>query len=322
MIRSRGRRSRGALALVARSLLAAVSVDLDEIPAYHGIHGLPAPEAAFAGLVYERALDRLEDLARSLGAPLTLFVVGADLARPGNAERLRALAARGHALENHSLDHRYDLVRLGRPEITRQIASGAAVIEGATGVRPTGFRAPGYTVTDEVFAVLAEQGVRWDSSVFPCPAYWGAKAAALGVQRALGRRSRSILDDPRVLGAPARPYRVGRPYQRPGSGLLELPIQVTRRLRLPFIGTSVTLAGPSGARLLAEGVVGEPFVNLELHGLDVLDSADGLAALAPHQPDVRVPWRRKVEALAAALARLRAAGYAFCRLDEVAARYS
>ncbi|MCC6214032.1 MAG: polysaccharide deacetylase family protein [Polyangiaceae bacterium] len=307
---------------MVRPLLAAVSVDLDEIPAYHAIHGLPPPDTRAQGLVYDMALARLEDLAQAHGVPLTLFVVGADLARPGNAERLRRLAARGHALENHSLDHRYDLVRLGRSEIRRQIASGITVLEGATGVRPTGFRAPGYTITDEVLTLLREHEVRWDSSVFPCPVYWGAKAAAMGLQRLGGRRSRSILDTPRVLSAPVRPYRVGRPYHRTGHGLLELPIQVTRRLRLPFIGTALTLAGPRGAVRLAEGVVGEPFVNLELHGIDLLDAGDGLGALAPHQPDVRVPWRRKREALAAALERLSAGGHAFCRLDEVAARYA
>ena len=48
-------------------------------------------------------------------------------------------------------------------------------------------------------------------------------------------------------------------------------------------------------------------MNLELHGIDVLDDADGLEALRPHQPDVRVPHARKLEALLAATEELRAA---------------
>src|SRR5439155_22329553 len=133
---------------------------------------------------------------------------------------------------------------------------------------------PGYTITDEVFDVLAELGALWDSSVFPCPAYFSAKAVALGWIGLRGRTSHSILDTPRVLTAPVRPYRIGRPYWTRGEGMLELPIQVTRGPRLPFIGTTVTLGGPSRARLLARACVGEPLVNLELHGIDVLDAGD------------------------------------------------
>jgi hypothetical protein len=100
--------------------------------------------------------------------------------------------------------------------------------------------------------------------------------------------------------------------------MLEFPVQVTRGLRLPFFGTTVTLGGPARARWLARMCVGEPLVNLELHGIDVLDAADGLEALRAHQPDVRVRAATKLEALHAAIETLRAAGYAFVTLREAA----
>jgi hypothetical protein len=111
---------------------------------------------------------------------------------------------------------------------------------------------------------------------------------------------------------------VGRPYWRKGSGLLELPVQVTRGPRLPFIGTSVTLGGPRVAAMLAKMCEGEPLVNLELHGIDVLDASDGLEALRPFQKDVRVPAARKMAAVGAAIEELRKAGYAFVTLREAA----
>ena len=299
--------------------LASVSVDLDEIPNYFEIHGLGSPSGAAASLVYDVALTRLRELADAGGFPLTLFTIGRDVARREASQGLRDAASKGHEIANHSLDHRYDLVRLGRDEIARQIGEGARVIEEATGQAPVGFRAPGYTITDEVFDVLADLGVSYDASVFPCPAYFAAKTAAIGAIALRGRKSRSIVDTPKVLLAPTRPYRVGRPYWKRGAGLLEIPVQVTRGLRLPFIGTSVTLAGPSRARLLAKMCVGEPLVNLELHGIDVLDAADGLEALRPHQPDVRVPHRRKLDALFAVVHELRAAGYSFVTMREAAA---
>ena len=300
--------------------LCAVSVDLDEIPNYFAIYGLGEPRGPEVSLVYDVAVDRLTDLARAARIPLTLFVVGADLAREEAAAKVRVAHRRGFEIANHSLDHRYDLVRLGHDEILRQINEGARAIEAVTGTRPAGFRAPGYTMSDEAFGVLAELGVAYDSSVFPCPLYWAAKAAAIGLIRARGRASRSIVDTPAVLAAPTRPYRVGRPYWRRGAGIVELPIQVTPRVRLPFIGTYLTQWGPRVARGLARLVRGEPLVNIELHGIDVLDALDGLQALRPHQHDVRVPWAQKVEALAAVFTELRAADYAFVTMGEAAAQ--
>lgn len=298
--------------------LCAISVDLDEIPNYFGIHGLAEPTGPERSLVYDVALDRLRDLASSASFPLTLFAIGSDLARPDAARKLRALSDQGAEIGNHTLDHRYDLTRLGRAEIRRQIGDGASAIERATGTRPTGFRAPGYTITDEVFEALVELGVGYDSSVFPCATYWAAKAAAITVIGLRGRTSRSIVDTPAVLLAPTVPYRVGRPYWRQGAGLIELPVQVTRGARLPFIGTYVTLGGPVVARALTWMCVGAPLVNLELHGIDVLDAEDGLEALRPYQPDVRVSKKRKLEALNAAIDVLRGAGYAFVTLREAA----
>jgi peptidoglycan/xylan/chitin deacetylase (PgdA/CDA1 family) len=272
--------------------------------------------------VYDVAIDRLESFADSVHVPLTLFAVGSDLSREASAKRLAVARAHGHEIGNHSLDHRYDLVRLSTDEVRAQVERGAEMITRATGEAPVGFRAPGYTITDEVLGVLAELGVAYDSSVFPCPTYWAAKTAAIGMISLRGRTSRSIVDTPAVLLAPTAPYFVGTPYWTRGSGLLELPIQVTRGARLPFIGTTITLAGPTRAGLLARMCVGAPLVNLELHGIDVLDEDDGLAPLRPHQPDVRVPRARKLDALETVVRVFREAGYSFVTLREAAKAFA
>jgi len=301
-----------------RVRLAALSIDLDEIANYHQIHGLPEPQGAARTLVYDLAVPRLLELAARLDVPLTFFAIGADLQRSGARDGLRTARERGHEIANHSLDHMYDLTRLSRAGMRTQIEGGIRAIADSVGEEPVGFRAPGYTVTDEVFAVLSELGVRYDSSVFPCPAYFAAKAAAIGAIALAGRRSESVVDTPKVLCAPRRPYRVGRPYWTTGTGILELPIQVTRGMRLPFIGTSLALAGVRGAKLLARMCVGEPLVNLEMHGIDVLDEADGLFALAPHQRDVRIDKERKIATFEAVVATLRNAGYRFVTLRDAA----
>ena len=303
-------------------MLCAVSVDLDEIPNYHAIHGIAPPTEKRAHAVYDLGLDRLEAFARAHHIPLTFFAVGKDLDREQNAERIRRVAERGHEIGNHSLSHRHDLSLLGPEEMVREIQGGSDAIEAAVGTRPIGFRAPGYNFSDRLGAVLPSCGIEYDSSVFPCPYYYAARVGAVGFIRALGRKTRSRVGNPAVLGAPVRPYRIGTPYWRRGSGILELPIQVTRKARLPFIGTTLTLAGPWGARMITRDVVGEPFVNLELHGLDVLSGDDGLDELVPHQLDLRIPVERKLEALSFVVEALRHAGYRFVRLREAAAELS
>ena len=294
--------------------LCAVSVDLDEIHHYYRIHGLGAP--ALSHPVYDVALERLEEWARSERIPLTWFAVGADLGRAANAEALSGAVRRGDEVGNHSQSHLYDLTRRELAEQAKEISQGTESITRATGEKPSGFRAPGYTVTDALLAMLQEQGYAYDSSVFPCPTYYAAKAAKMLGYRLRGRRSAAVLDTPAMLGAPTRPYRVGRPYWKQGDGLAELPIQVTPGARLPFIGTTLALAGPDGARLLCRSLLGEPLINLELHGADALGTSDGLEELERHQPDLRLSVQRKLEAFSAVIGLLRRAGYSFVRLDE------
>jgi|GEM_PF-1040 len=310
----------GGLETVARRRggLCALSVDLDEIGHYHAIHGLPSPSGGAAFAVYRVALDRFSAIARRHDVPLTLFAVGADLATAGNAQKLGELASQGHEIGNHSLDHRYDLVHLPDAEQRRQVGVGREVLEGATGQRVLGFRAPGYTVSDALLRVVASTGHRYDSSVFPCAPYLAAKLSVMAAMRLRGRRSASIAGDPRAALAPTSPYRLGPRYWRRGDGLAELPIQVTPGPRLPVIGTSLLLPPWPLALALLRSCVGQPTLNLELHGIDVLGAADGLDALRGHQPDAAVPAALKLERLASMIELLREAGYRFVRLEELA----
>jgi peptidoglycan-N-acetylglucosamine deacetylase len=309
-------------AIGAASRLAAVSVDLDETTLYAALHGLGARASFDPHAVYERALPRLLAWAEARGVPLTLFAVGADLARAGSAAALAPFVRRGDEIGNHSLDHPYALTRLPDRALVRQVREANDRIGAALGVRPEGFRAPGYAVDERLLAVIAEAGLRYDSSVFPCPTYYAAKLGALASLRLRGRRSRAIVDHPRALLAPTEPYRPGSPYWAPGRGpLWELPVGVSGPLRLPFIGTALALAPRPLLDHLVRNAARARFVNLELHGVDFLDERDGLSALGPFQLDLRVPAERKLARFDRALRSLRAAGHHFVRLREVADAY-
>jgi peptidoglycan/xylan/chitin deacetylase (PgdA/CDA1 family) len=304
--------------------LASVTIDLDEVPCYAAIHGLEPPPGPSAHEIYRKALPRYEALLSELHIPATFFVVGRDMQDEQSATLVARLHAQGHEIANHSASHYYDLIRRERAVLRDEVAAGAEAIEKVTGVRPIGFRAPGYSVSDTLFEVLGELSVRYDSSVFPCPAYYGLKALAMAAIRASGRRSRSILVNPLMLTSATEPYRVGKPYWRRGNGLLELPIAVTRDLfgRLPYIGTNVALAGVHGAAVLSRLMVGKSLINLELHGIDLADiDQDDLAILRGREPALRKSFYDKQQALRAAIQTLRKNGYRFVTLAEAAAQF-
>jgi len=307
-----------------RQRLLAISIDLDEIPCYTAIYGLPTPEPSAARAIYERAVPRFEALFDELGALGTFFAIGQDLQEEHAANAIARLHGAGHEIGNHSFHHRYDLTRRDAETIRQDIADGSAAIARVTGHAPVGFRAPGYTVTDTLLEQARALGFGYDSSVFPCPPYYGAKALALGAIALRGRTSHSVLDTPRVLTAPTDPYRIGEHYTQRGDGLLELPIGVTSRAtgQLPFIGTSVAFSSEQTARWLARRIAHRPLVNFELHGIDLCDAElDGLSFLAPHLLELRRSLEHKRRSLLAAVRELLDAGYELVTLAEAAQRF-
>ena len=305
--------------------LCAVSVDLDPLRCYYAIHGLGDAPAALADVVLKRALPRFAEVFARHGISATLFVVGSDVVQRGATGRheLGQLAQAGHELANHSHTHPYDLARLDEETIDHEVGQAEAAIGEVSGARVVGFRAPGYDVSEAMLAVLSRRGYRYDSSVFPSWPYYAAKAGVMGAMRLLGRSSGSVLGDPRALLAPVEPYRPGRsPFSRGQGSVVELPITVTRGLRLPGIGTAI-LTAPTPLRVfLLDRLRARSFFNFELHGLDLLDAeADGIPAeLVARQHDLRVPVAAKLRALSATIDRLRL-DYRFATLAEVAERH-
>lgn len=319
-------------AVSARVPLASVSVDLDPLWCYYAIHGLtPAGASAFgqgppqelADVVLRRALPRFLSLFARHGLRGTFFVVGSDGERELGRARLRAAARAGHELANHSHRHPYDLSRQGAAavaeelsrcdQVLREILSEALDPAGGEAApagllrAPRGFRSPGYDLTAVQLTAAADLGYRYDSSLFPCPIYYAAKAAVMLGLRLAGRPSRSVLTSPLLQVAPALPYRpdLQRPFRRGQAPLIELPVAVTPWLRLPAIGGSLLVSEPLRRHLLA-AMRPRPFFNLELHGMDLIDAEedDIPTALLLRQPELRVPLSARLAALDDTLAQL------------------
>jgi len=303
--------------------LAAVSVDLDSLACYWGIHGLAgAPPEELRHVVLRRALPRFRTLFDELGIRATFFVIGRDLLEDAEGAALLAtLAAEGHELANHTQSHAYRFSTLPPEELGREIEEAHAGLTTLTGQPPVGFRAPGYAVSAEVMAALAARGYRYDSSVFPSWPYYLAKAAVMGALALRGRRSASYLDRPAVMLAPPAPYRPHPrdPYRAGESPMWEVPIAVTPLLRFPVIGTSLVTLPPSARRFALAGALRRTTFNLELHGIDLVDAHEDAVppALVARQPDLRRDLAFKRAALAATVEEARGASFRFLPLRDL-----
>ncbi|TNF27747.1 MAG: polysaccharide deacetylase [Deltaproteobacteria bacterium] len=265
---------------------AAINVDIDSLYLYYRIHGLD--EAGATDAVWERGVIRFAELFDELGVKATFFVVAQDLERSAAARRIAGeLAAAGHELGSHTFSHPYDLTRLGRAAIADEIDRAHDAISAVRGAPVRGFRAPGYTITREVLELLAERGYAYDSSLFPAPPYYLAKAAYLAMLRVTGRKSQSILDHPSVM------WQRRTPHMR--HGLLEIPVTVLPWLRVHVIGTSLLQLGERGYSVIRPWLRQVEVVNLELHGIDLCDlETDGIDPVLKTQPDLRVDLATKL----------------------------
>jgi hypothetical protein len=308
--------------------LCCVSVDLDAISCYYRIHGLGAPPPELEHAIHERALPRAAQLFGQRGIPVTWFVVGRDAdaaldgARAANAERLKQLAARGDELGNHSYSHPYELARLDAAAVAAEIGGCDRVLRAITGVRTRGFRSPGYDVSPAMLDALAERAYRYDSSIFPAPGYYAAKAVVMAALAVARRPSGAVLTNPRALAAPADPYRpsMTAPWRRGQAPIVELPIAVTPGARIPAIGTSLLVAPAFVRSRVMAAMAGRSLFNFELHGIDFADAEkDGIPGeLVARQPDLRLTIAEKLARLEAILDEL-ARTWTFATLADAAA---
>ncbi len=276
---------------------ASLSLDADNQWSYMKIHGDDGWEAfpSYLDVLIPRALDLL---ARH-GLRITFFVVGQDAAVLDDRESLRALAAAGHEIGNHSFRHEPWLHRYSDAELDEELARAEEAIEAATGVHPVGFRGPGYSLSATTLRVLVRRGYAYDASTLPT--YIGPLARAYYFRTAEltpeQRTERELLYGTWFDGRRAiRPYR----WLVDDRTLIELPVTTLPALKVPIHVSYLLMLSeysPAAARRYfdvalrccrATGVG----PSILLHPLDLL-SGDDVKALA-FFPGMSIPVDEKI----------------------------
>jgi peptidoglycan-N-acetylglucosamine deacetylase len=210
---------------------ASISLDLDNKWSYMKTHGDSGWDEYPTYL--DVLLPKVLDMFQAQRLSLTFFVVGQDAALDKNREALSMISAHQHEVGNHSFRHEPWLHRYTDQEVADELSGAQDAIERATGIRPTGFRGPGFSCSTVVLRELHRQGFRFDASTFPT--YLGPLARAYYFMTSgLSKGERAKRDQ--LFGSMADGLRPLQPYlwDLGQADLLEIPVTTMPLTKTPF----------------------------------------------------------------------------------------
>lgn len=168
----------------------------------------------------------------------TFFVVG--WVAESCPQLVRRIAAAGHEVGCHSQWHR-QVFTLSPDEFRQDLRQAKDILEQVLGKRVQGYRAPGFSIIpgcEWAFDVMLEEGITYDSSLFPI-----------------------VRPEYGYPGSPGDPYVI----RRASGSLLELPLTTTRIAGVPF-----PAAGGAYLRQLPYGLIHRAFSEYEARGVPAM----------------------------------------------------
>jgi peptidoglycan/xylan/chitin deacetylase (PgdA/CDA1 family) len=177
-----------------------------------------------------RGLPRILAVLREFAAPATFYVPGVTALR--HPDEIRSVLEQGHEIGHHGHTHRRPDT-LSAAQQRAEIEDGLAALAGP-GAAASGYRAPGWELTDTTLALLAEHGFRFDSSlmgddrpyllpsgVVELPVHWSlddapyfiAGADPGAIERVWRRELELAAAEARALTLTLHPEILGRPHR-------------------------------------------------------------------------------------------------------------
>ena len=224
--------------------IAAITSDIDSLESIYKGQGCYRAQ----GYTHAEIRMGLETFSRFLEpyrAKTTLFMVGNDFRYAENHDAIRAVAAEGHEIANHTMTHAQGFRLLSAVEKEKELDGMEKACEHVTGKRPVGFRSPGWNIGDDAIPILRRRGYLYDSSIHPTSIMPLLKLMHWSTMRERSASDRTTMGHIKYMFAPTHPYRTSlRSFSERGrDGILEFPVTVTPILRLPFFATFLVSTG-------------------------------------------------------------------------------
>jgi polysaccharide deacetylase family protein (PEP-CTERM system associated) len=121
----------------------------------------------------QNVLPKMWDIFEKNNVTATFFFLGWIAEK--HPELVKETLNRGHEIATHGYSHK--LIYNQTPvEFEADIYKAKSILENLTGRSVIGYRAPGFSITPETewaFYILAELGIKYDSSIFPGKRFLG-----------------------------------------------------------------------------------------------------------------------------------------------------
>lgn len=259
--------------------IVSLSLDLDNKWSYLKTHGSDAWREFPSYL--DRAVPRILDFLAARDLSITFFIVGQDAALDKNHDALARLAGAGHEIASHSFNHEPWLHLYDAGRIERELEQAEEAIARATGVQVSGFRGPGFSISERVLRALKRRGYRYDATAFPnilnplARAYFFSRSNLSAEEK---EERKALFGNFSDAFRPVKPYR----WQLGDDTLLELPVTTMPLLKTPvhfsyllyLSGYSRTIARTYFRCALAMCRITGTQPSLLLHPLDFLGEDD------------------------------------------------
>lgn len=212
-----------------------ISVDMDSISTvYESITNKKVPNN---DVLYTKILPRFLLFFKKNNIKATFFIIGSQIKSNKHKRLLRSIVKQGHELANHTQNHLFNFSKLSYEKKEEEIALCEDAIKEATGIKPVGFRAPGWDIDSQTLQILENRGYLYDSSIFPSlflfaiVPYIALRNKKLPHVKSVGR--------PEYGFAPLKPYHPDKKkiWKKGKMKIWEFPISATPFLRIPFFGS-------------------------------------------------------------------------------------
>jgi peptidoglycan-N-acetylglucosamine deacetylase len=213
--------------------LAVLTLDLDDQWSYMKIHGDNGWELypSYLHIFIPYILNILDEL----DLKITFFIVGRDAALENNKDILQKIVSKGHEVGNHSFHHETWLREYSPEQLEEEIELAEEAIAEATGVRPIGFRGPGFSWSTDLIEILQKRGYLFDASILPtyigplARLYYFWKSKLSTEER---KRRKELFGSFKDGLQPIKPFFWN--IQDNNSSLLEIPVTTMPVFKLPF----------------------------------------------------------------------------------------
>ena len=240
-------------------------------------------------LFYEKAWERMLGFFDKQNIKATFFIVGDELVGSEIIKNIIIKAYQhGHEIENHTFSHPFGLAYLSEEKIKEEIVKCNQVIEDTIGVKPIGFRSPGYSMNTKIIKTLEELDFQYDTSGF-----WSIMNPLLKIsQKVLFKNGISNGD----FGGVSRKLKQNIYYPHSNNwiessfekkGILELPLPRTNSFGLPFYNNFNLWAPSFYSNYMSKSINKENLIYL-FHIIEFIDmSDDGIPSELSIHPNIK-----------------------------------